>query len=509
MRERLTRVASWALVALGLGLLGWRLVGIEHAPFILDEPQLLDGARAQLESGQWMTQSTLTGTSDYRYGAAAFWFYSAVQRLFGPSPYAAIYAMAVLVTTAQAFFCACVARAVSSADGLARNWLQTPHERWILGTLLLVAASSPHQHFWSRLAWDQLTNVVAFTTVGLLILPGIRDWPGLVLIGSLLGFGLSSHPMLLPHAVIVGLAVVTQRSETWRTVVARSTAVVAPALLVLLPWLRQFWSHGPGTSAGASMGLTAARFLESFRAPGVAGVDYFFDEDWTAFLSSSYAPSPTEHLITVSALVWIILGLVGLLAAWRSPIGRMRRIALCGLASLLIYPVFYAAVGVPMEPHYQFPTGWVPLAAAGFLIGAPTAWLRRATTVLLLILAVWQLTFIAGWRDWIHTRDGTRGPHYAVALIEQERTVATVCRHSSQPSFVTLDVIAYSHSFDYLSSVALGCRGLSVHWCGTFNEDCRDPLPGEAVARVTYAEDVGAALKVTWQRSALTTRADD
>ncbi len=497
VKPRFTRALSWALVALGLASLLWRLVDLDLAPFILDEPQFLDAARGQFSTGHVLTRSTLVGTSGYYYGGAIFWFYGVVQALAGATPQVALAAMAVTVTAAQLFFGLSVTRATCREP----RWREvfSAQGRWVLGATLLLLGSSPHQHLWSRLAWDQLTDAVAFVVAGLVVTLPVRGWGRATAIGAILGFGLSSHPMLAPFAVIAGVAVAVgaERPLAWRRGLRRLTLLGAAAAVVLSPWLLELWrQRGQPGNFGTPAVYSLERMLEVFRGPGVVGIDYFFDGDWASFLGSPHAPLGWVPLSKLSQGLWVLLGAGGLLA---SLAGRHRRRALFGLATLALYPMFYAWRGIPIQPHYQFPTGWAAVLGAALLMGSPRRWLRGVALGAVLLLAGWQLHFVAGWRSWLAERSGTRGVHYGVPIGEQARVVAAICAHGSGPLVAELQLVAFTPSFAYLASVTPACRTRQVRWCGA-DRGCAPPRADETVALVHYAENEGARLDVAFSR---------
>ena len=492
-------VLSWGLVGLGIAALAWRLIDLDLAPFIGDEAYFLDAARGQLTSGHLLTRSTIVGTSGYYYGGAVFWFYGLVQMLAGPSVKVALGTMAVTVTVAQGFFGASVARALSPS----RSWrgLLREEGRWLLGAVILLIASSPYQHFWSRLAWDQLTLAVAFAVAGLLInLPG-RSLVRAVTIGGLLGLGLSSHPMLVPFALIAGVATSlgSERPVRWRDVFLRATGLGMVAVLVLTPWLLDLWQQrGQAGKYTQATTFTLERALEVFRAPGTAGIEYFFDREWSAFLASTHAPLGWHAFAPLTQVLWVLLGLGGLLMGLR---GEHRRLAVIGLATLIAYPLFYTWRSIPMEPHYQFPTGWAPVLGAALLLASPSRVLRSVALVAVLLVSAWQVDFVAGWRGWLAERVGTRGVHYAVPLGEQTRVVEEICEHDAGPVVVSLELAGFPASFEYLDSLSPACARRKIRWCGT-GRACAQPGSDELVARVRYADSEGARLAVTYSRRA-------
>lgn len=487
---------TWLLVIAGVAAFGWRMVGLENAPFLLDEPQFLMAAQDQLITGEWQTHSTLLGSSGIYYGAAAIWFYSLVQVALGPSPFVAIAAMGTLLSAAQIFFCVALTRALQR-DPEAGWWsVLGPDGRLFLGSVLLLLASSPHQHYWSRLAWDTIPDAAAFAVMGILLHLHSGRWFGTAATGAMLGYGLTSHPMLGPFAAVTSTAIVLRDGpRSGRLIASRVIALAVPAGIVMLPWLLSLaiTPRYEGVS-GRGTGLTLEWMLEAFRAPGTAGVEHFFDAEWDAFASSASSLPGLDLLLVASPVLWVGLGLGGLILGARGARPRVRQLALCGVANLFLYPVFYVVRGAQVQPHYQFPTGWIAVAGVAVLLAASNPRIRRATVSLTLALAVGQLLFIASWRDWIDDRGGTRGVNYAVPLGEQARTVEEVCETATGPVVVSLDVVAFPVSFEYLTATSSVCAE-DVRWCPP-RSDCARPRPGEQPILVRYAESAGAHLEV-------------
>lgn len=489
------RRLNLALAVLGAAAFAWRLVGLDAAPFINDEPQFLAAARDQLVTGRVLTRSIIVGTSGYFYGGAIFWFYGLLQWA-GATALGCLRSMTLTVTLAQAFFGLALARRFVSPGASLRALLR--HDRgWALGALWLLLASSPHQHFWSRLAWDQLTDAVSFVVAGLACSVPDRGVGRAAGIGALLGFGLSSHPMIAPFALVAGLSVSLGDGRfTWRGVLSRALALGTSALVVLAPWLYELWLQRdaqPTFSHGTP--LTLERALEVFRAPGVEGISYFFDHEWPLFLASPFGPPAWAPLSAISTGLWVALVLAGLLLALATP---SRRLALTALATLVAYPVFYASRGIPVQPHYQFPTGWAPLVTVAVLLTSRFVTVRRVTLVVVLLLSAWQLDFVRRWTGWIAGREGTRGPHYAVTLREQQRVVDAICAKPG-PVVVSLEIVAFAPSFEFLAAGVPGCAPTRVRWCGA-GRGCAGVRPDETVARVGYAAAEGARLGVSFSR---------
>jgi len=95
------KLSGYLLALAAIGVLMLRLVDLDLASFILDEPQFLDAARAQLSTGQWRSASPLVETLGLHYGPTVFWFYGLVQSVFGDAARTNITAMCLMLTVAH------------------------------------------------------------------------------------------------------------------------------------------------------------------------------------------------------------------------------------------------------------------------------------------------------------------------------------------------------------------------------------------------------------------------
>ena len=189
-----------------LGLISYRFWHIELAPFARDEPQFLRAAGQQLRSGHWLSANPLYGNLGLRYGPAAFWFYGVVQAVAGEDPRVAIVAMGLTLTLAHLGLVFAVWRLFGESAAL-------------LAVLIAWVASSPYEFQWSRLAWDLTSNAAVFAAAALLCTYRDLGVGRALALGTVIGLGLATHPMLVPFALAV-LAVVA--AELWRAGGVRS-----------------------------------------------------------------------------------------------------------------------------------------------------------------------------------------------------------------------------------------------------------------------------------------------
>ncbi len=481
--------AAWAVFAAGLGLMLLRLVGLDDAPFINDEPQFLTAAWAQWADG-FVRVSPLVGSTAHHYGPSVLWLYALTQKLLGRSALMAIATMCTIVTASQVV-CAWGLTVRLLGLARARDVLSTDVARATFGALLLLTGSSPHQHFWSRLAWDQLTLALPFLVVGLLAFPAMGRERRFA-IGALLGFAISSHPMVVIFAGLAATAatlVGERRPGQWAI---NGALVGVPMVLVNVPWLSVFLKEPDGPPV-QPVALTASAWLEVFRAPSAARLGYFFDAEW-----------PTAHLTPLDAVgdEWLLIGIAtitigGLLVALLRDEARL--FALMGAAVIVGYPVFYARRALVLQPHYQFPTGWVTVAAVAVLL---TAWkwrrdrlgvgLTALGVATVLGLGTFQTSVLLRWRELMHANGGTRGIHYASLLSEQLQVSDQLCALPAGQWAVFSQTTLFPVALEYHLRLDPRCQDKHFTVCG-YGRGCQ-PAPGSQVASVSWGE--GAHLRV-------------
>src|SRR5262245_34339272 len=414
--------AGYLLALAALSVLMLRLADLDLAPFIFDEPQFLDAARAQLTTGQWRSASPLGGTLGIHYGPTVFWFYGLVQLVFGEAARINIIAMCVMLTAAH----------LGLAWGLARLF---NGGLLLFGAVLLWIASSPYQFFWSRLAWDQMVNVCASWGVFVLCVSRRLAWVATATLGLILGLGISSHLMILPFVAAVFVAVLVEQRREPKRLLAALGILVAGILLVNIPYLSYLARTGIrlNPSAGFSKEALGAYLLQPVRASTPWGIEYFFDQDWSEFWDGlgdirvfySAAWLPLAFAAIVAAL--------GIAASLRHPEARVRRVAL--LAALVWLGALVAASrSVEPHPHYQFASWWtIP-----FGVGAALSWAsERRSPVLGAVaigaglLVVSNVLFNLEWMRFVREKGGTRGIHYSTPIGLQEQAIRTICADPS------------------------------------------------------------------------------
>lgn len=480
---RFEQALGWTALALGLGLFAARLVRLDLSPFILDEPQFLAAARSQLEGAGPAMASPITGSTRIHYGPSVLWFYGAVQWLVGPSAPRAIAAMCALVTVAHVAFCACVAAAFSR--GRAQRFVV------LFGVISLLVASSPYQHFWSRLAWDQLTNVVAFGSVALLAGASLSPWRCAGL-GLLLGYGLSSHPMIAPLVAIVFAAIVVEHWRAWRRAFGSAVTFLVPAVAVNVPWLMALSREGlAGAAPGAERFGLVQRALETLRPATAWKIDYFFDESFRDFLTFATAPVQSIGLAGLWLLGLATAGGLLLGAGGRTP-PRGRRLVRVAAASAVAFPLFFWWRRVGLEPHYQFVTGFVACVGSAALLASDV--LRPGARVfgvgVLVALGVAQSAIVIDWRRYVAERGGTRGIHQASPIGAQVAVIDASCRSArSADVWIENRTRLFPAALLYHAAVVPACAGKRVRVCG--GDQC--PPTGERVV-LEYARAVGGAL---------------
>jgi hypothetical protein len=478
-------LADGALAFVAVGAVVYRFWNLDLAPFILDEPAFLAAARDQLLTGHWVAASTSSpGTQGVDYGASMIWFYSIVQWLFGPSARVSIAAMCLLFTFAQIAFVLAVTRLF---DGGIR----------LFATLLAFVMSSPYQFFWSRLAWNQFANICAFAAVALLCYRGALTVRRAVGIGLVFGIGISSHPMIVPLIAATCVVLFVEHVRTPKALLGRAVPMAAAMLIVNVPYLVHLANQrAPHLPRGRTDIAFTERLLQTARPASLWGIECFFDDSWADFVQwlGWGKDLAVFELITLGACVAV--GIVGLVVGLRSGNLERRRVLALGALTAILYPAFYASRGLELQPHYQFPTGWVvPLGLASLL-----AWTRTKPTpwaippwILTWGLAALQLVFIVGWMSYIRVRGGTHGIHYSTPVSLQEEAVRQICEAPEKIVVVENQTALFPTSIQYLAEIEPRCAGKVIRLCF---RAC-PPTPADVRRmRIGYVAPYGGALAV-------------
>ena len=463
-------------------MVGLRLWWIRRVPFVFDEPIFLDAARRQLESGHWLSASPIEGTQGIRYGPSVFWFYSGLQWLFGYGPQVAVVAMCVLTTVTQTWLVAGLARVVGGG-------------RRTFFVLLAFVASSPYLYFWSRLAWDQTVLVCAAASVAVLCTARELRWRHGLALGFLLGVAVSSHLMVLPFvgAVIVVLLWEMRRvaSEAVRVV----GTLVAALVCVNLPYLRYLLTN---PTHPASPGLRLGGYAETlWQTPSIVSavrIEYFFDDEWSHFVSSSGVLRGALWLRVLAGVVCSVVAVVGLASAWSSSDVRRRRVARCATLTWAGSAAFFVLQGVGAEPHYQFAIWWVVPAGMALAIDRLRAlsWWRAPSLATMGAITMVNLVVLGSWISYTSDRSGTRGIHFGSTLDAQSELVDELCG-LAHPVLVQNRTQVFQRSLEYLMSVDPDCATSDVRFCTV---DCSVSSPDRLRLSIVYGPRGSAALEL-------------
>ncbi len=480
--ELLRRQSYLALagIAIAMGLMYFRLVGLDNAPFILDEPRFLEAARQQLSTGQWATASPIPGNQGITYGASVVWFYSITERLLGSSPLPNIAVMCLLVTTAQVIMVVAVSRTFRIGA-------------WGFAVLLFFAASSSYLFVWARLAWDQMTLLIPFLVIALLCTRTVTV-ARVGLIGVLLGLGLSSHPMILPLlAVVLGTLLVENRRSVRRLLSVLGAASGAIGL-VCLPWFLSLRGGGGLAGSTAPFRLDLGRLFEGFQTAGFWRFDYFLDQDWSDFVAGLPLPGdPTAWgtLCMSAAALLVVFGAVLI----RSPNPAQRRVVVVMVVVAVLHPVFLDWRNTLHDPHYYFPLAWLPYVGAAAVLSrlraaGPSARgaLIAMTSGILVVTAI-QLVFVVAFRGYVVDRGGAQGVHYGTAVALQSEAVRTAClRAGTEPLSIENRTAIFDLALLYQIRITVDCDGRQVTLC-----QGRCP-PSVRTVTLVYREPHGGAV---------------
>lgn len=482
--RRISSLASITAAVAAGGILFSRLIKLGLAPYIQQEPKLLLTAWQQIESGDWATFSTLSGTDALRFGPTPLWFSALIQALVSRDAVVYIGCICAITCFAQLLFVF-----VLQARSPVRYGTY-----WELAGVLLVVASAPYELFWSRTAGDVFVNFGAFFVVAVLASDDLGLLKG-ALIGVLLGLCVSAHPIAIPFALAVVFSLLVTRMGPFGSRTLTLAAACAALVLVNLPWI--FYLRGAElpalpTQSLDQLHLTAARFLDTFRPHSISGLAYVFDDDWSAFRAAHPLVTKIDwqrySLIASGAVT--ISGLSTLLTQRMDP--GLRRVGLVGVLCAVAYPILRESLQLNDDPAYQFPTAWLTVAAAAGVFYARSFWMVPFRLVAV-VLAVVNLAFIWGASDFIAKRNGTRGPSYGTPVEQQQELVRALCIRPGKTIHIVNQTAIFPEAFQQHFASDTTCRSKKLDFCGP--DGCADAPSTDSVVRLEYREPEGGAIQ--------------
>ena len=436
-RDPVWGVPLWArtlLVTACLSLLSLRFADRDLATYILDEPKFQDVAQLSVETGRWPVISPVVASLGARYGPGPVWFFTAAHYLVGPLPERNALFTTVFLSLTQLALAAAVARALRGGTVL-------------FATLTALLAGSPYLFFWSRTPWDALAGFTAAAVALAATDRPVSTARGL-LIGTLLGLALASHPMTVPLTLAV-LLVLSWEAVRRHAGARGPLAVLAALVLVNVPYMVAVMheTHQPVLPGGESLqtrllgvpGRLFGQLLEPARVLTTTGIEYFFDAAWPDFRAWL---GPSASLLRAGPLLTVALafaGAVGLVWVARRGGPGARRVARVGLLAWLGLAILLSWLGLVVHPHYQLASWWlVPVGVGGLAMALlpshPAS--ARALLACVWVLALAEAGFNQAWMRWVRERGGTAGIHYSVPVAGQRELLRTAC--SSERQFVAL-----------------------------------------------------------------------
>ncbi len=491
----MTRVLRIAVVLAALALLGYRFWRLDLAPFSRDEPQFLAASARQLSTGHWLSANPLYGNLGLRYGPAAFWFYGVVQGVAGEDPRVAILAMGLTVTVAQLALVLAVGRLLGGGAAL-------------LAVLIAWVASSPYEFQWSRLAWDLTSNASVFAAAALLCTYRDLGVGRALALGTVIGLGLATHPMLVPFAFAVLVVVAGELWARGRRGRAPAVALVGSMVLVNVPYLL-FLMRAPvvGRAPGLPFSWDGLGWLllQAPRMWTTWGLPYYFEGTWPAFLQwvgpAGVLLEPVSEAVVVLCFAATAGGIAAALVSEDVRVRRMGRVAVLAWIGNV---VMLAAVRLDVHAHYTFASAWVPV----FGVASALVWLRRrhprvaaSALAVLAVVAVAQFAVLVEWMGFIRATGGTRSAGSGTPIGLQLEVMREVCA-APEPAIVLREEIEmFPFPFQYHAATLPACRGKTVIVCGDAGarllmKPCPTPAPGTRVRRLRYAEGTGGRVAV-------------
>jgi hypothetical protein len=490
----MTRVLRIAIVLAALALLGYRFWRLDLAPFSRDEPQFLAASARQLSTGHWLSANPLYGNLGLRYGPAAFWFYGVVQAVAGEDPRVAILAMGLTVTVAQLALVFAVGRLLGGGAAL-------------LAVLIAWVASSPYEFQWSRLAWDLTSNASVFAAAALLCTYRDLGVGRALALGTVIGLGLATHPMLVPFAFAVLVVVAGELWARGRRGRAPAVALVGSMCLVNVPYLL-FLMRVPVVGRAPELPFSwdtlGWLLLQAPRMWTTWGLPYYFEGTWPAFLQwvgrAGVLLEPVSEAVVVLCFATTVGGIAAALVSEDARVRRMGRVAVLAWIGNV---VMLAAVRLEVHAHYTFASAWVPV----FGVASALVWLRRrrprvaaSALAVLAVVAVIQFAVLVKWMGFIRATGGTRSAGSGTPIGLQLEAMREVCA-APEPAIVLREEIEmFPFPFQYHAATLPACRGKTVVVCGDATrllmKPCPAPAPGTRVRRLRYAEGTGGRVAV-------------
>jgi hypothetical protein len=481
----------WGVVLLGLSVLifAYRFANRDLCPFIFDEPILVSESRRALSSQIWVTHSPLVGTQAIKYGPTTMWLFALIHKWLGPSVQNFTLVMTCLGTMSNAMVAFKVGRHFGS-------------KFLIPSTLMALVASSPYLFFWSRMAWDPIVNICSGFVIALLCTRRTLQSLRVVAIGGLLGFGLSTHPAMLPLALVITLLVPLRSAEGSRirnlVISAGATIIVnLPYLYYVVGYLRE---RHPVTSSGPHtirFGIIGQFLAESPRVLTSARVNYFFDTAWGKFAQEYRAAAFLSEMTTkvYPVLAWI--SVLGLGVAFFTQKRKSNRFLTVAAAIVWgVCAVFFSWLNLARLPHYQFSIWWIVLVAFASLLH----WARRVVSIYTVaivgcwIIAIAQMGFLFSWMNFIRQNEGTRGFFYGVPHVYQQYALRTLCERAGARIYVSNQTNIFAPSLQYIASVERSCTGKIV----LIGKELTIQVQDFESWKLSYADSITA--KLNWER---------
>jgi hypothetical protein len=331
--------------------------------------------------------------------------------------------------------------------------------------------------------------------------------PGRALaLGTVIGLGLSTHPMLVPFALAAFAVVAAELWRRGRPALPAAAALVGCAFLVNLPYLL-FLMRAPivrrSPRLPLSPGSFGSLFLQAPRLTTTWGLPYYFGGAWSDFrLWLGEAADLIDPVSLVVLVVCVVATVGGIAAAVASSDARARRMGRVALVAWIGNVLLLAAVGLERHPHYNFASAWVPV----FGVASAIAWLRRkpragaAALAVLAVIAVAQFAVIVEWMGFIGASGGTRSPGYGTPIGIQRVAMREACATAEPTIVLKNETEMFPFPFEYHAATLPECRGKTVLVCADeprpLTKPCPPPATGSGVRRLRYAELTGGRLKV-------------
>lgn len=446
-----------ACLILTLGLLAFRFLHLPSAPFINDEPRLLNLVDATFLQGIWPSLGPV-GSQPIPYGPIPHWFYQVIRHLSGHLM-AAHWAHALVFCFAHLAIFAAVFFTLGARTAL---------------LFLCLAASSPWLFVYSQMPWEVLLLVSgsALVVLAFWLLSRTEHSRGAVVVGGILwgaGIAICLGTHLMAMSLVAASAVVLAHSffqRGWKS--GRNWAFVGLGLFtcscILFPYASALFANAEliRPAPGERWGSPLHFWWSLIKTPMHLSpwqIKYFLEPQGKDFFAQAGWLMGKIYYLDVA-------GWAAKLVVWAAAITLMFRffrkkeqseILLFSVSGIVAHVLLLQYQNIATYPHYFLAFWWAPfLLLANFGHKKPIA-------ALIGVLVCGNVIFLAQFNQYLAERKGTQGWYYGTFVSEQKRLFNDLCANLEVESALDLSEVKMTkHTAEYFLRRLPACAGKKV-----------------------------------------------